>query len=65
VSVGTVGEVESTALAYRLPIGTVLEMTLMGRYFRLAASRAHDLGLVDEIVPRQDPEVPGVEGRVP
>jgi len=48
--VGMVGGVENTALAYRLPIGTVLMMTFMGRDFQLDASRAYELGLVDEIV---------------
>lgn len=52
VNVGMVGGIENTALAYRLPIGTVLTMTLMGRDFQLSAQRAYDLGLVDEIVPR-------------
>jgi enoyl-CoA hydratase/carnithine racemase len=54
VAVGMVGGVENTALAYRLPLGTVLQMTFMGKEFRLSAQRAHQLGLVDEIVPRDD-----------
>jgi len=51
VSVGQVGAVENIGLARRLPLGTVLRMTLMGRHFRLDADRAHTLGLVDEVVP--------------
>ena len=53
VEVGLVGGVENTALAYRLPIGTVLQMTFMGREFKLSADRAHALGLVDEVLPRE------------
>jgi E-phenylitaconyl-CoA hydratase len=51
VSVGQVGAVENIGLTRRLPLGTVLRMTLMGRHFRLDATRAAQLGLVDEVVP--------------
>ncbi|MDI1290765.1 MAG: enoyl-CoA hydratase/isomerase family protein [bacterium] len=51
VSVGMVGGVENVSLTRRLPIGTVLRMTLQGRSFRLSARRAFDLGLVDELCP--------------
>jgi E-phenylitaconyl-CoA hydratase len=54
VNVGMVGGVENTALAYRLPLGTVMMMTFMGRDFQLSAERAHQLGLVDELVPRDE-----------
>jgi E-phenylitaconyl-CoA hydratase len=50
VNVGLVGGVENTALAYRLPLGSVLRMTLVGRDYRMSARRAFELGLVDEIV---------------
>lgn len=50
VSVGQVGAVENIGLTRRMPIGAVLRMTLMGRHFRLDATRAHQLGLVDEVV---------------
>ena len=49
VSVGMVGGVENVSLLRRLPIGTVLRMTLQGRSFRLPARRAYELGLVDEL----------------
>jgi enoyl-CoA hydratase/carnithine racemase len=52
VNVGMVGGLESTSLAYRLPIGTVLRMTLMGRSYRMSADRAFQLGLVDDVVER-------------
>jgi enoyl-CoA hydratase/carnithine racemase len=54
VNVGMVGGLESTSLAYRLPLGTVLRMTVMGRGYRMDASRAHQLGLVDDVVERED-----------
>jgi enoyl-CoA hydratase/carnithine racemase len=50
VNVGMVGAVENVGLAKRLPLGTALRMTLMGRAYRLSAERAHQLGLVDELV---------------
>jgi enoyl-CoA hydratase/carnithine racemase len=50
VNVGMVGGVENTALAYRLPLGSVLRMTLMGKDYRMPAARAYELGLVDEVI---------------
>jgi enoyl-CoA hydratase/carnithine racemase len=50
VNVGMVGALENVGLARRLPLGTALRMTLMGRAYRLSAERAHQLGLVDELV---------------
>jgi len=49
VNVGMVGGVENTALAYRLPLGSVMRMTLLGREYRMPVTRAYQLGLVDEI----------------
>jgi enoyl-CoA hydratase/carnithine racemase len=49
VSVGMVGGVENVGLLARLPIGTVLRLTLQGRSFRLPARRAYELGMVDEL----------------
>jgi E-phenylitaconyl-CoA hydratase len=51
VTVGQVGGPENVGLARRLPLGTALRMTLMGRSYRLPADRAYALGLVDEVVP--------------
>jgi enoyl-CoA hydratase/carnithine racemase len=50
VNVGMVGALENVGLAKRLPLGTALRMTLMGKDYRLDAVRAHQLGLVDELV---------------
>lgn len=50
VNVGMVGALENVGLAKRLPLGTALRMTLLGRHYRLPAQRAWQLGLVDELV---------------
>lgn len=50
VNVGMVGAIENIGLAKRLPLGTALRMTLMGSSYRLSSERAHQLGLVDELV---------------
>jgi len=50
VNVGMVGAVENVGLAARLPLGAALRMTLVGRDYRMTAERAHQLGLVDEMV---------------
>ena len=50
VNVGMVGALENVGLAKRLPLGSALRMTLMGRHYRLPAQRAYQLGLVDELV---------------
>lgn len=51
VNVGQVGAIENIGLAKRLPLGTALRMTLMGKAYRLSAERAYQLGLVDELAP--------------
>ena len=50
VNVGMVGAIENVGLAKRLPLGAALRMTLLGRHYRMPAARAHQLGLVDELV---------------
>ncbi len=50
VNVGMVGALENVGLARRLPLGSALRMTLMGRHYRMPARRAWELGLVDELV---------------
>ncbi|HEX4579251.1 MAG TPA: enoyl-CoA hydratase-related protein [Candidatus Dormibacteraeota bacterium] len=52
-SVGMVGAVENVGLTHRLPLGSVLRMTLMGRHYRMSAQRAHQLGLIDELYARE------------
>jgi enoyl-CoA hydratase/carnithine racemase len=50
VNVGMVGALENIGLAKRLPLGTALRMTLLGKAYRLTAERAYQLGLVDELL---------------
>ena len=47
VNVGMVGAIENIQLLDRLPLGTVMMMTLSGRGYRLTVQRAYELGLVD------------------
>ena len=54
VNVGMVGALENVGLAKRMPLGAALRMTLMGRHYRMPAERAHQLGLVDELVETPD-----------
>ena len=54
VDVGMVGAVENIGLTRRMPLGSVLRMTLMGRHYRMPAERAYQVGLVDELVPLAD-----------
>jgi enoyl-CoA hydratase/carnithine racemase len=61
VNVGMVGAIENIGLARRLPIGSALRMTLMGRHYRMPAERAHQLGLVDELVEAPGDVLPAAE----
>lgn len=61
VNVGMVGAIENIGLAKRLPLGSALRMTLMGRHYRMPAERAHQLGLVDELVPTPVEVLPAAE----
>lgn len=54
VNVGLVGGIENVGLAKRLPLGSALRMTLMGKAYRMPAERAYQLGLVDELVPADE-----------
>jgi len=58
VNVGMVGALENVGLARRLPLGSALRMTLMGRHYRMPARRAYELGLVDELVAASTDVVP-------
>lgn len=51
VSVGQVSALESIGVARRAGVGTALLMGLGGRDYRLPATRAHALGLVDLLEP--------------
>lgn len=49
VNVGMVGAIEHIGLTRRLPLGSALRITLMGKAYRMPAERAYQLGLVDEL----------------
>lgn len=51
VNVGQVSALESIGIARRAGVGTALLMGLTGRDYRLSASRAHALGMVDILEP--------------
>lgn len=50
VSVGQVAALEPIGLVGRMPFGAVLRMAMVGRHERLAAGRAYELGMVDQVV---------------
>lgn len=50
VSIGQVVAYEGIALARKSPMETVLRMALVGRHERVDARRAHQLGIVSEVV---------------
>jgi len=52
VSYGRVAAVEPIALTRRMPFGEVMRMALMGSAWRMTATRAHQVGLVQELVPQ-------------
>lgn len=51
VTYGMVAGFESVHLLQKLPLGETLRVALMGAHERMSAARAHQLGLVSEIVP--------------
>lgn len=61
VNVGMVGAIENIGLAKRLPLGSALRMTLMGRHYRMPAERAYQLGLVDELVEEPADALPAAQ----
>jgi enoyl-CoA hydratase/carnithine racemase len=50
---GMVAALEPIGLAHRIPIGEVLRMVLLGNDERMSARRAHEIGFVSEVVPRE------------
>jgi enoyl-CoA hydratase/carnithine racemase len=51
VTYGMVAGFEGTHLLQKLPLGETLRVMLMGAHERMSADRAHQLGLVSEVVP--------------
>jgi enoyl-CoA hydratase/carnithine racemase len=54
VSYGMVAGFESVHLLQRVPIGEALRLALLGNNERMSAARAHQIGLVSEVVPAAD-----------
>lgn len=50
VSVGQVSAIEMITLMRKMPAEAVMRMALVGRYERMPAKRAHELGMVSEVV---------------
>ncbi len=51
VTYGMVAGFESLHLLQKLPLGETLRIALLGAHERMSAARAHQLGLVSEVVP--------------
>jgi enoyl-CoA hydratase/carnithine racemase len=54
VSVGQVVALESIGLLRKMPFEVVMRMALVGRYERMPAQRAYELGMVSQLVPPQE-----------
>lgn len=50
VTYGMTSSFESMHMLQKMPLGEVLRMQLMGNYERISAQRAHQIGLVSEVV---------------
>ncbi len=53
VSYGMTASLEPVGLRYKIPLGDVIRMALLGMDERMSAARALQVGLVTEVVPRQ------------
>jgi enoyl-CoA hydratase/carnithine racemase len=54
VTYGMVAGFESLHLLQKLPLGETLRIALLGAHERMSATRAHQLGLVSEVVPAEE-----------
>jgi enoyl-CoA hydratase len=50
VSVGQVVAIEAIGLMKKMPVEAVMRMALVGRYERMSAQRAYELGMISQIV---------------
>src|SRR3954452_17885136 len=50
VSVGQVVAIEAIGLIRKMPVESVMRMAFMGKYERMGAERAYELGMISEIV---------------
>ena len=54
VTYGMTASFESMHMVYKMPFGEVVRMQLLGNDERLSAKRAHEIGLVSEVVPPEN-----------
>lgn len=54
VSYGMVAGFETVHLLQKLPFGEMLRIALLGGHERMSAKRAHEIGLVSEVVPAEE-----------
>ena len=54
VSYGMVAGFETVHLLQKLPFGEMLRIALLGAHERMSAARAHEIGLVSEVVPADE-----------
>ena len=54
VTYGMCATFEPIQMLQKMPFGEVMRMSLLGSHERLSAARAHQLGLVSEVVPASD-----------
>jgi enoyl-CoA hydratase/carnithine racemase len=54
VSIGQVVSIEAIGLMRKMPVEAVMRMAFVGRYERLSAERAYELGMVSEVVDPPD-----------
>jgi enoyl-CoA hydratase/carnithine racemase len=54
VNVGIVSSIDGIGLAKKIPLGSALRLALVGRSYRMSVQRAHQLGLVEEVVPAEE-----------
>jgi enoyl-CoA hydratase/carnithine racemase len=54
VTYGMTAAFEPTLMLPRMPFGEIMRLTLLGNYERMSARRAHQVGLVQEVVPAAD-----------
>jgi len=54
VSVGQVVSIEAIGLMKKMPVEAVMRMAFMGKYERMGAERAYELGMISEIVDPPD-----------
>jgi enoyl-CoA hydratase/carnithine racemase len=54
VDFGLVAALEPISMSRRMPLGEILRVSLMGVEERMSAQRAHQIGLVSELVPHEE-----------